>query len=113
MAHLLPGKFPEHKRELLMCVVAYYVLTAATFAFSTLFIKDAFLQTRADKAEGLPAMRFQLLMKRHSTTFQLRVSGDGRCGLHAYELLHACCLRCMLPCNCIDMVYSRSRIPRA
>ena len=78
-AHLLPGKFPAHKKELLQLVIAYYVLTALSTMFSWVLTQDAFLHTQADKAQGWPAMKVGLHLPKYSTKLQLRIKAAGRC----------------------------------
>lgn len=78
-AHLLPGKYPAHRRELLIIVAAHYVVAAASAAFMWLKGKDAFAHLCAGGPAGATPVSMQLKYPRYAQTFQLRVVSQDRC----------------------------------
>jgi hypothetical protein len=87
-SHLLPGKYPAHHKELLVLVVAYYIVSAGAFLFMWVFGKDAFAHFRESAVESTPPMCMQLHFPRYSHNFTIKVLSRDR-----YEALQ-------LECNC-------------
>lgn len=77
-AHLLPGKFSEHRDSLLLCVIGYYVLCAISYLFSVGVMKEDFLVLCASDKHKTPRLRISLRLKRFASDFTLRISGKDR-----------------------------------
>jgi hypothetical protein len=78
-AHLLPGKYPAHRRELLALVIAYYVVSGGAFIFLWMFGKDAFAHFRESAATGGTPMCMQLHFPKYSYEFSIKVLSSDRC----------------------------------
>jgi hypothetical protein len=110
-AHLLPGKSPAHKTELLACVAAYYVMTTASAGYSVIYIQDAFLHTQADPAQRFPAMKLKMHLPKYSTKLRLRTDSGGRCVSSqrwcTCTVQHQLCSPCTAAGNCFAISSNR------
>lgn len=78
---LLPGKVSENKQALGACVLAYYVLSLASFLFSRIVTQEYFLVVLACPDENLPKLRMMFKMKRLDPKFRLVLASKEKCGL--------------------------------